>query len=71
MEPDLQHILNVSCDFGGDLMARSEKNKCIFVQNLQWESMDQQRVYSQLESVQGNLTTCMLHCIGLKWTTAI
>ena len=39
MEPDLQQIFNVSCDFGGDLMTRSGKDKCISVQNLQWESM--------------------------------
>ena len=39
MEPDLEHVINVSCDFGDDLMNRSEKNKCIYVQNLQWESM--------------------------------
>ena len=39
LELDLQHIFNVSCDFGGDLMIRNWKNKCIYVQNLQWKSM--------------------------------
>ena len=39
LEPDLQHVFNLFCDFGGDLMTRSEKNKCIYVQNLQWKSM--------------------------------
>ena len=39
MEPDPGHVGNLSCNFGGDLMTRSGKNKCICVQNLQWESM--------------------------------
>ena len=29
---DLQYIFNVFCEFGDDLMTRSAKNKCIYVQ---------------------------------------
>ena len=34
LELDLQHIFNVSCDSGGDLMTISGKNKYISMQNL-------------------------------------
>ena len=39
LEPDPGHISNLSCNFGGDLMTISGRNMCIYVQNLQWESM--------------------------------
>ena len=29
MEPDLKHMSNLSCDFGGDLMLRSGIISCI------------------------------------------
>ena len=35
LKPDLQHVMNVSCDFGGDLMIKSGKTHCIYIQNLQ------------------------------------
>ena len=38
MEPDLGHVSNLSCNLGVDLMIRSGKNKCVYEQNLQWES---------------------------------
>ena len=33
------HVSNLSYNFGDNMMIRSGKNKCICVQNLQWESM--------------------------------
>ena len=39
LEPDPGHVINLSYDFEGDLMIISLKNKCIYVQNLQWDSM--------------------------------
>ena len=36
LEPDLQHVINFSCDFWGDLMIRSGNTNCIYIQNLQF-----------------------------------
>ena len=32
-------VIDVSCDFGVDLMIRSGKANCIYIQNLQWKPM--------------------------------
>ena len=38
-EPDPGHVSNLSCNFVGDLMIRSAKTNCIYIQNLQWKPM--------------------------------
>ena len=37
LEPDPWHVSNLSCNFGDDLMIRSGKTNCIYMQNLQWK----------------------------------
>ena len=39
LELDPGHVSDVSYDFGGDLVLKSSKTSCIYVQNLQWKPM--------------------------------
>ena len=37
-ELDPGYVNDLSCNVGGDLMLRSSKTKCIYIQNLHWEN---------------------------------